>query len=42
LTEYMHKSLEWLHRIREENYERTKDMDLKTVIMKSIENQGKQ
>ena len=29
--------MEWIHKVREENYEKTKGKDLKTIIEDSIE-----
>ena len=36
MTEWKYRSLEWIHRIREENYERTKNMDLREIIEGSV------
>ena len=35
MTKWKYKSLEWIHKIREENYEKTKNKDLKKVIKDS-------
>ena len=36
MTKWKYKSLEWIHKIREENYEKTKNKDLKKVIRDSV------
>jgi len=36
LAKWKYKSLEWIHKVREENYEKTMDKDLKTVIEDSV------
>jgi hypothetical protein len=38
MSEWKYKSLERIHKVREENYERTKDKSLKEVIRESVEN----
>ncbi|NMG82770.1 MAG: hypothetical protein GIS02_01015 [Methanosarcinales archaeon] len=32
MAKWKYKSLEWIHEIREENYEKTKEKDLRAVI----------
>jgi len=41
MTKWKHKSLEWIHEAREENYHRTKDIPLDQVIKKSVSNAKK-
>jgi len=36
MDEYDHGSLEWIHRVRDENYQRTKDIPLEQVIEESV------
>ena len=36
LAKWKYKSLEWIHKVREENYEETIDKDLKTIIEDSV------
>ena len=38
MSEWKYRSLEWIHRVREENYERTLKKDLKEVIDESVKN----
>ena len=33
---WKYKSLEWIHNIREENYKKTKNQDLKKVVKESV------
>lgn len=35
--EWDHESLRWIHKIREEHYERTKHMTIKEIIRESLE-----
>ena len=37
LAKWKYRSLEWIHKVREENYEKTKGKDLKTIIEDSVE-----
>ena len=32
MAKWKYKSLEWIHKIREENYKRTKNKNLKKVV----------
>ena len=36
MAKWKYKSLEWIHKIREENYEKTKNKDLKKVVEDSV------
>jgi len=36
MTKWKYHSLEWIHKIREENYNKTKNKDLKSVIKYSV------
>ena len=36
MAKWKYKSLEWIHKVREENYEETIDKDLKTIIEDSV------
>jgi len=36
MTKWSHRSLEWIHKVREENYRRTRKKDLKAVIEESV------
>lgn len=36
MAKWKYKSLEWIHKIREENYRQTKDKDLKRVVEESV------
>jgi len=36
LTEWKYRSLEWIHRIREENYRNTRKKSLKEVVSESV------
>jgi len=38
MSEWKYKSLERIRKVREENYERTKDKSLKEGIRESVEN----
>lgn len=41
MEKWKYKSLELFHKIREENYEKTKNMPLKKVIQKSVKDAEK-
>ena len=41
MAKWKYTSLEWIHEVREENYERTKNRDLKSVIEDSVKNAKK-
>lgn len=36
MNKWKHNSLKWIHKIREENYKKTKDKDLKDIIKDSV------
>jgi hypothetical protein len=36
MSRWKFRSLEWIHKVREENYRKTKDDDLKRVIEESV------
>jgi len=36
MGKWKYKSLEWIHKVREENYKKTKQKDLKQVIDESV------
>ena len=36
MTKWSHRSLEWIHKVREENYRRTKNKNLKDVMEESV------
>ncbi|MFQ6118554.1 MAG: hypothetical protein ACE5KE_01565 [Methanosarcinales archaeon] len=36
MGKWKYKSLEWIHKIREENYEKTKDKSLSEIIRNSV------
>jgi hypothetical protein len=36
LAKWKYKSVGWIHKVREENYEKTIDKDLKTIIEDSV------
>ncbi len=36
MNDWQHSSLAWIHRVRREHYERTKDIPLKEVIQQSV------
>ena len=36
MAKWKYKSLEWIHKIREENYKRTKNKNLKKVVKDSV------
>jgi hypothetical protein len=37
MSEWDHYSLEWIHKVREKNYEETKDLPTSEVVRKSVE-----
>ena len=41
MAKWKYKSLEWIHKVREENYEKTKNKDLKSLIEDSVRNAKK-
>lgn len=41
MVKWKYKSLEWIHKVREENYKRTKNKSLKEIIKESAENAKK-
>lgn len=41
MTEWDHYSLEWIHKIRERNYQKTKDEPIEEVIKKSVDRSKK-
>ena len=41
MVKWKYKSLEWIHKIREENYEKTKNKDLKRVVNDSVKKSKK-
>ena len=36
MTRREHRSSDWIHKVREENYQKTKDKDLETVMKESV------
>jgi len=36
MTKWKYRSLEWIHKVREANYKKTKDKDLETVMKESV------
>jgi len=36
MTRWKYRSLEWIHKVREENYRRTRNKDLKDVMEESV------
>jgi hypothetical protein len=36
MGKWKYRSLEWIHKVREENYKKTKQMDLKQVVKESV------
>ena len=36
MGKWKYRSLEWIHKVREENYKKTKQTDLKKVIKESV------
>jgi hypothetical protein len=36
MGKWKYRSLEWIHKVREENYKKTKQKDLKQVIKESV------
>lgn len=41
MTKWDYYSLEWIHKIREENYKKTKDIPIEEVIKESVKKAGK-
>jgi hypothetical protein len=42
MTKWKYRSLEWIHRVREQNYLRTKDKDLEEVMKESVKRTKKE
>ena len=36
MDKWKYRSLEWIHKVREENYKKTKQTDLKQVVKESV------
>ena len=36
MGKWKYRSLEWIHQVREENYKKTKQTDLKQVVKESV------
>ena len=36
MVKWKYKSLKWIHKIREENYKKTKNDDLKKIVKDSV------
>ena len=36
MTKWKYRSLDWIHKVREKNYEKTKDKDLEAVMKESV------
>ncbi|MCX6664575.1 MAG: hypothetical protein NT038_00720 [Euryarchaeota archaeon] len=36
MGKWKYQSLEWIHKVREENYNKTKNKDLKQVVKESV------
>lgn len=41
MTEWEYESLRWIHKVREKNYKRTKNIPLEKVIEQSVERANK-
>lgn len=41
MVKWKYRSLEWIHKVREENYKKTKNKSLKEIIEESVKHANK-